>query len=103
MTDSSNHEIERRQHFRLDMEKELIDIVWQNDNGQDIQKKVACLDFSRGGLRVDSDIAIPVDTPVTVIFKRNSPSAQSLKGTVLRCIKQDTGWFHIAFLLETKA
>ena len=103
MTDSSNHEIERRQSFRLDMEKELIDIRWTDDSGSERTKKVACSDFSRGGLRIDSDIEIPKETPIVVTFKANTPKSQSLNGLVLRCIKQDNGWYEVAFQLETKA
>lgn len=103
MTDSSNHEIERRKSFRLDMEKELIDISWTNDSGQQCDKKVACLDFSRGGLRIDSDMAIPVDTAVTVTFKKNTPNAQQVTGKILRCIKQSNGWYEIAFYMEVQS
>jgi hypothetical protein len=85
------------------MEKELIDIAWQDNDGKQHEKKVACLDFSRGGLRIDSDIPMEVDTHVIVTFKSNSPQKQQLNGKVLRCIKQDTGWFEIAFQTETKA
>ena len=102
MTDSSNHEIERRQSFRLDMEKELVDISWTDDAGCQRTKKVACLDFSRGGLRIDSDIEMPEETPVTVIFKSNTPGAQSLTGVVVRCIQQENGWYEVGFQLETK-
>ncbi|NMP33098.1 PilZ domain-containing protein [Thalassotalea sp. M1531] len=102
MSESSNHEIERRTSFRLDMEKELIDVTWQDNSGQQFTKKVACLDFSKGGVRIDSDIAMQVDTPVTVIFKGNSPQRQELQGKVLRCIKQDTGWFEVAFIFDSK-
>ncbi len=103
MTDSSNHEIERRQSFRLDMEKELVDINWADESGKQHIKKVACLDFSRGGLRIDSDIEMVEGSDVVVTFKANTPGAQSLKGKVLRCMKQDNGWFEVAFQLETKA
>lgn len=100
MTDSSFSEPERRGSFRLDMEKEFIDIIWKDDDGQEHCKKIVCLDFSRGGLRLDCDIALPVQTAVTVIFKSASANNQKLYGKVLRCIKQDTGWFEIALLLD---
>lgn len=103
MTDSSNHEIERRQQFRLDMEKELIDIRWQDSDGIERTKKVACRDFSRGGIRIDSDIEMIAETVVTVTFKINTPHSQELVGKVLRCLKQDNGWYEIAFQLQTKA
>ena len=102
MTESSDHEIERRQFFRLDMEKELVDIAWADEDGQHFTKKVACIDFSRGGIRIDSDIAMAEDTPIKVTFKANSPNAQELTGKVLRCIKQSTGWYEIAFIFGDK-
>lgn len=103
MSESSNHEIERRKSFRLDMEKELVDIAWENPQGQTMVKKVACLDFSKGGLRIDSDVAIDVDTPISVTFKAQSAQNRTLKGKVLRCVQQKTGWFDIALILETEA
>lgn len=102
MSESSNHEIERRRSFRLDMEKELVDISWTDSQGQTRTKKVACLDFSRGGLRIDSDIAIEADTEISVTFKATSPDKRTLNGRVLRCTAQDNGWFELAFQLETK-
>ena len=100
MTESSSDETERRQSFRLDMEKELVDIVWSNEQGQELSKKIACLDFSRGGLKLDCDQAIPLQTPVTVVFKSANSNSQKLYGKILRCIKQDNGWFEIALILE---
>lgn len=100
MTDSSFEESERRSSFRLDMEKELVDIVWTDESGQEKSKKIACLDFARGGLRLDCDVALPVQTAVTVLFKSASENNQKLYGKVLRCIKQDTGWFEVALVLD---
>lgn len=100
MSDSSNGGIERRSSFRLDMEKELVDIMWTDENGQERSKKISCLDFSRGGIRLDCDIALPVQTAVTVLFKSASANSQKLYGKVLRCVKQDNGWFEIALILD---
>lgn len=100
MVDSSNDEIERRKSFRLDMEKELVDIMWTDENGQEYAKKIACLDFSRGGLRLDCDQSLPLNTAVTVVFKSAHTNTQKLYGKVLRCIKQDTGWYQIALILD---
>ena len=91
---------ERRQSFRLDMEKEIIDIVWTNAQGQQSTKKIACLDFSRGGLKLDCDQAIELQTQVTVLFKAADPRSQKITGRVIRCIKQDNGWFEIALKFE---
>jgi len=103
MTESSDHEIERRQHFRLDMEKELVDVCFRDEQGEERRKKVACRDFSRGGLRIDSDIAMAQGLAVVVTFKVNTTGSQSLKGEVLRCSRLENGWFEVAFELETKA
>ena len=100
MTDNSFNELERRSSFRLDMEKEFVDIMWKDENGQEKSKKIVCLDFARGGLRLDCDIPLPVQKPVTVLFKSASANNQKLYGKVLRCIKQDTGWFEIALALD---
>ncbi|XQW85264.1 PilZ domain-containing protein [Thalassotalea piscium] len=102
MTDADQEKIneERRQFFRLDMEKELVDILWLNESGQQSAKKIACLDFSRGGLKLDCDQAIEIQTPVTVIFKAADPRSQKLTGRVIRCIQQKNGWFEIALKLD---
>ncbi|GAA0817861.1 hypothetical protein GCM10009111_19770 [Colwellia asteriadis] len=100
MTDSSNDEVERRGSFRLDMEKELVDITWLDENNVERVKKIACLDFSRGGLKLDCDEALPIATPVTIIFKSANANSQKLSGRVLRCTKQNSGWFNIALILE---
>lgn len=100
MTDSHFDEPERRSSFRLDMEKEFVDIMWTDENGQEKNKKIICLDFARGGLRLDCDVALPVQTAVTVLFKSAAANNQKLYGKVLRCIKQDTGWFEIALILD---
>jgi hypothetical protein len=92
---------ERRQSFRLDMEKELVDILWVNDQQQQVQRKITCLDFSRSGLKLDCDTLIPLHTEVTVIFKATHPNSKSLYAKVIRCIEQETGYFEIALRLES--
>ncbi len=100
MTDSSNEEMERRKSFRLDMEKELVDIIWTDGNGQEHHKKIVCLDFARGGLKLDCDQSITVNTAVTVVFQSANASSQKLYGRVLRSIKQENGWFEIGLALD---
>mgnify|MGYP000317680119 CR=1 FL=1 len=100
MNDNSDDDSERRSSFRLDMEKELVDIIWTDESGQERTKKIICLDFARGGLKLDCDITLPVKTEVTVLFKSASSNNQKLFGKVLRCIKQDNGWFEIALILD---
>lgn len=100
MVDSSDDDLERRGSFRLDMEKELIDISWIDENDQERTKKIVCLDFARGGLKLECDIALPVQAAVTVLFKSANINNQKLRGKVLRCIKQDNGWFEIVLILD---
>jgi hypothetical protein len=100
MTESSSDEVERRQSFRLDMEKELVDIIWLDEQGKEHNKKIACLDFSRGGLKIDCDQLLPLQSPVTIVFKSASTSSQKLYGKVLRCIKQENGWYEVALILD---
>jgi hypothetical protein len=90
---------ERRQSFRLDMEKELVDLTWINGSGQEINKKIVCVDFSKGGLKLDCDQSIQINTEVTVRFKA-AANSQILKGKVIRCIEQDNGWFELALRLN---
>ena len=103
MSDSSNEEMERRKWFRLDMEKELVDIVWKDENGKEHNKKITCLDFSRGGLKLDCDQDLPINASVTVVFKSAHANSQKLYGKVLRSIKQDNGWFEVALILDMDA
>jgi hypothetical protein len=83
------------------MEKELVEIIWTDERGQEHSKKIACLDFSRGGLKLDCDENLPVNAAVTVVFKSASASSQKLYGKVLRSIKQQSGWFEVALTLDT--
>lgn len=101
MTESSNDGMERRQSFRLDMEKELVDLSWVDANGTNKTKKIVCLDFSKGGLKLDCDEAIAPTTEVIIRFKSANPNSQKLSGRVLRCVKQPNGWFEIGLLIET--
>jgi c-di-GMP-binding flagellar brake protein YcgR len=99
MSESCIQDNERRQFFRIDMEEEQIDLIWQDQNGEEYCKKITCLDFSRGGVRADCDDEIPVNTNVIVIFKAADPRSQRLHGKVLRCVKQASGCYQIALIL----
>jgi c-di-GMP-binding flagellar brake protein YcgR len=92
--------IERRQSFRLDMEKELVDLTWTNEAGREVNKKIVCVDFSKGGLKLDCDQSVPINTEVTIRFKAAATNSQILKGKIIRCIEQDTGWFELALRLN---
>ena len=91
---------ERRQTFRLDMEKELVDITWTHESGQELKKKIVCVDFSKGGLKLDCDQSIPVNTEVIIRFKAAAKNNQTLHGKVIRCIEQKNGWFELALRLN---
>jgi hypothetical protein len=80
------------------MEKELIDISWIDEKEQLCKKKIVCLDFARGGLKVSCDQAIPIHTAVNVIFKSADPSSQQLNTKVLRCNILDNSYFEIALI-----
>jgi len=103
MTESGNDEIDRRNSFRLDMEKEMVDISWTNDVNQERIKKVACIDFARGGLKIDFDEPLPLGIKVDVIFRSTETKSKILPAKVLRCIKQDNGWYEVALLLDKDA
>jgi c-di-GMP-binding flagellar brake protein YcgR len=100
MADDSEKNSERRQSFRLDMEKEFVDILWKNEAGQETNKKIICIDFSKGGLKLDCDQSIPINTQVTIRFKAAAANNQVLSGKIIRCLKQDTGWFELAVQLD---
>nr|MBL0711572.1 PilZ domain-containing protein [Colwellia sp.] len=90
----------RRKSFRLDMEKELIDITWTDDQEQEKTKKIVCVDFARGGLKLDCDIALPIQTKVIIAFNSANSNNQKLFGKVSRCVKQENGWFEIVLILD---
>lgn len=99
MSDDVITDDDRRRAFRIDMEKELVDICWHDEQGNERRKKIACLDFSRGGLRLDCDQAIEIGTQVTIVFKSDSTKSQQLSSRVLRCDQNDNGWYQIALQL----
>jgi c-di-GMP-binding flagellar brake protein YcgR len=99
MTNSSEN-VERRKSFRLDMEKELVDIFWTDEKGQEHNKQIVCVDFSRGGLKLDCDQDLPVNTAVTVVFKSENSSNQKLYGKVLRSIENENACFEIGLILN---
>ena len=93
---------ERRKFFRLDMEEELIDVSWQNESGQRTTQRIACLDFSKGGLKLACDQPIPLNTQVEVCFQAANKNSQLLLGQVIRQISKANGCFEIALRLNTQ-
>ncbi len=100
MSDTHDEKVERRKSFRLDMEKELVDLVWTDDNGQEYINKVTCMDFSRGGLKLYCQQPLSVDTGVTVMFTAAINANHKLSGKVLRCIKREDDCYEVALILD---
>ncbi|MGB0937693.1 MAG: PilZ domain-containing protein [Colwellia sp.] len=100
MTEEESGEQERRQAFRIEMENEIIDISWETTPGELVTRRIACIDFSRGGLKVNCDAAIETDTFVTIVFRAAHENSQKLTGKVLRCLKQNNGWYEVGIQLD---
>ena len=101
MIDSSDDEgANRRSTFRLDMEKELVDITWLDVDGRERAKKIFCLDFSCTGLKLDCDEELSIGTAIIVMFTSSNANNQKFAGKVLRCSKQESGNFTIALILD---
>ena len=93
--------VERRNSKRLDMEKQLITISWIETTGSTVVREVTCVDVSNGGLQVELDKPLPIDTTVVVIFNPNHPQCQSYETRVLRSVLQEHGWFNIGLQFIT--
>jgi c-di-GMP-binding flagellar brake protein YcgR len=91
--------IDRRRSLRIDMEQELIDIYWSDDQGNEQHQQLNCLDFSRGGIRIQSNQALAIHTPVTVVFNQAHPNSQKLQTKVLRCEQDQYGVYQIALIM----
>jgi hypothetical protein len=100
MSEEESEEQERRQAFRIEMENEIIDISWEKSPGELVTRRIACIDFSRGGLKVNCDAEIEVGAFVTIVFRAAEVNSQKLTGKVLRCLKQHNGWYEIAIQLD---
>ena len=88
---------DRRQHIRLDMEGELVDLIWQDEEKQQIEK-VVCLDISRKGIKVKSQAKLEVYTPVEVILNPSEEDPMRLKARVIRNVLDRDGDSEIAML-----
>ena len=89
--------IERRQNFRIDMERELVNISWHDSDGQAHKLQCSCEDFSKGGLRIEHDFAIAIDTVVEFKFQADHPESRFLPAKVVRCIELQNGKFSLGF------
>ncbi|TLU67634.1 PilZ domain-containing protein [Thalassotalea litorea] len=95
MSNSEQSLSERRQYFRIDMEYETVDLLWRDEEGQAHKVKSVCLDFSRGGLRIEHEFAITEDTEVSICFQADHPESQTLVAKVVRCIELTGNRFSI--------
>jgi len=86
---------ERRSSLRVDMEKQLVSISWIEETGTTITRDVMCIDVSNGGLQIELERSIPIDTLVVVLFSPNRTSCRSYETRVLRTLQQEHGWFNI--------
>jgi hypothetical protein len=86
---------ERRSSARLDMEKQMVSIKWTDANKQSQKRLVTCMDVSRGGLKLELEVAIPVDSLVEVQLTPENLSPQTFQAKVIRCAQLEHGWFNI--------
>lgn len=101
MSSNEQPSAERRKSLRIDMEKEIIDLEWSDEQDNVWHRKIACLDVSKGGLKIDADHPIAANTVVKITFQAKHPKAQPKIGKVLRCMKNESGWYHIAIQFES--
>jgi len=101
MTDNAQNEQDRRQYFRIDMEQELIDIAWIDQQEKQQHQQLVCLDFSKGGIRIESAQTIALGTAVNVTFQADVNN-QPLITRVLRCQRSTSGQFDIALRITNK-
>ena len=83
---------ERRKSLRLDMENHLVSILGPNE-GQ--TKQVVCVDVCNSGISLNLDAPLDVDAEIFVILNPADSDSPKRKGKVLRCVKQDSGWYQI--------
>ncbi len=95
MSSPAENNIERRQNFRIDMEEEIVDILWRDNEGQAHKVKSICVDFSKGGLRLEHDFAILPNTEVSFCFHSTHPESKEVKAKVVRCVHLTNGKFSI--------
>ncbi|MCD8558499.1 MAG: PilZ domain-containing protein [Shewanella xiamenensis] len=97
-----NSEFERRSSARLDMEKHLITLRWQQGSLPPQQRDVVCLDVSTGGLLLELDTPLPHQSLVEVQFNTGHEPAATYMAEVLRCEQQQHGWFSIGLKFLNK-
>lgn len=91
---------ERRRSQRLDMENELVNINWTNQDGQKFSRDVLCVDVSSRGLKVELMQALNEQQIVEIVFKANQEHRVTKKCSVIRCCMQSSGWFEVALAIN---
>ncbi|MEW6996552.1 PilZ domain-containing protein [Colwelliaceae bacterium BS250] len=97
MSNPETDMIDRRQHFRIDMEDEAVDLLWCDNEGQSHKVKSVCADFSKGGLRIEHNFPIVIGTQVSFKFQAEHPESKALSAEVIRCFELSNGSFSIGF------
>lgn len=85
---------ERRESARLDMEKQIVSVTWEQD-GKWVARDVMCFDVSRGGFQIEMEQPIPVGSLVKVLFLPHQPQCKTFEAKVLRITRCEHGWFNI--------
>ncbi|GLX82146.1 PilZ domain-containing protein [Thalassotalea eurytherma] len=89
---------ERRQHIRLDMEGELVELRWQHQ-AQEMEEQCICLDISRKGIKVSSINKIELYTPVEMNLTLQKDPPVYIKARVIRSVNRDAN-YEIALLFQ---
>lgn len=87
---------ERRKSLRLDMEKELVTVFPIDAPTLPHKFQCVCVDVSRGGLKLNSDLPLAAESHIDVLFKPKHPNSAKRRALVLRCDQQAEGWFFVA-------
>nr|WP_224745845.1 PilZ domain-containing protein [Neiella litorisoli] len=94
--------MDRRQSLRLDMEKHLIELSWTEQTSE-ITRTVMCFDVSGGGLQVEMDRPLSLDTAVKVKFSPSEPISKQFEAKVIRVTKTESGWFNLGLIFTNKS
>lgn len=93
---------DRRDSARLDMEKQIISISW-NEGDEDYSRDVMCFDVSGGGFQIEMEKPLPIGTRVSVLFSPYHPECRTYAAEVLRLTRQEHGWFNIGLQFTNKS
>lgn len=86
--------MDRRESLRLDMEKHLIEISW-TENSATVTRSVMCFDVSGGGLQIEMDKPLPLNTQVNVQFQPSESASKLFEAQIIRVIRTENGWFNM--------